>query len=71
MAADKSSSSNNNRQSVDWYAGLAADASSPVVERLPSTMEEEEPEAPPAANIPEIQVTPDLMADIDKSTCGF
>ena len=76
-------SSASNRQSVDWYAGLAADASPPVVDRMPSMREEyEEPYSPPPpppaaapAPIPDIHVddepVSDLMADIDKSTGEF
>jgi hypothetical protein len=71
------SSRSSNRQSVDWYAGLAADARAPVdrMPSLPAMAEEdyEEPYAPPPAHVsvPDIQVedaAPDLMADIDKST---
>ena len=63
---------NSNRESVDWYAGLAADGS--AMQRLPSeplptTVEEEEPPAPVAA-IPQIQVEGSdnsALADVDMS----
>ncbi|KAJ7500362.1 hypothetical protein B0H11DRAFT_1908822 [Mycena galericulata] len=72
------SNASSNRQSVDWYAGLAAEATPPV-QRMPSMREEYEeayiphpsPPAPPPAPLPDIQVVEpvsDLMADIDKST---
>ena len=74
MVSDSNSRSDH-RQSVDWYAGLAADGGSPVVERLPSTAEENELEEPAKyAPIPDIQVVepaaeapPDPLADIDRS----
>nr|VWP01440.1 NAD-dependent protein deacylase (EC (Regulatory protein SIR2 homolog) [Ganoderma boninense] len=61
-----------NRESVDWYAGLAADGS--AVQRLPSeplptTVEEEEPPAS-AAVVPQIQVEgsdDSALADVDMS----
>ncbi|KAF4578312.1 hypothetical protein EYR36_000119 [Pleurotus pulmonarius] len=70
-----SKSANSNRQSVDWYAGLAADQGRGV-DRLPSTTEEDEdeevvPQQP--ASIPQIFVdlpvdSPrDPLADIDKT----
>ena len=57
-----------NRDSVDWYAGLAADGGSapPDMSRLPSMVEEEEP----PASVPAIQVDSaesDATADVDKS----
>ncbi|KAH9842454.1 uncharacterized protein C8Q71DRAFT_732931 [Rhodofomes roseus] len=63
------SARSSNRESVDWYAGLAADAGSapPDMSRLPSMAEEEEPATP----VPAIQVDAaenDAMADVDKST---
>ncbi|KAJ7621612.1 hypothetical protein DFH06DRAFT_1233083 [Mycena polygramma] len=65
---------NNNRQSVDWYAGLAAEVAPPV-ERMPVMKEGDEYEEPyaPNAPVPDINVVEpavesDLMADIDKST---
>ncbi|KAJ7041981.1 hypothetical protein C8F04DRAFT_1077868 [Mycena alexandri] len=74
------SSSKNNRQSVDWYAGLAADSQPPVqrmpdIAKMPSMREEDDDDpygAPPApALVPDIHVVEpmsELMADIDKST---
>ncbi|KAK0227784.1 hypothetical protein IW262DRAFT_1445704 [Armillaria fumosa] len=62
---DSELSSQSNRQSVAWYAGLATEAGNPV-EHLPSTHEEDETEAPPTP-IPVIQVEDDPLADIDKS----
>ncbi|KAJ3827567.1 hypothetical protein F5880DRAFT_1609212 [Lentinula raphanica] len=67
-------SAKDNRQSVDWYAGLAADAGKfapPVVPTTISEDAEHEPEQPHVP-IPDIQVdvadpVNDLMADIDKS----
>ncbi|PIL33059.1 transporter [Ganoderma sinense ZZ0214-1] len=63
---------NSNRESVDWYAGLAADGS--ALQRLPSeplptTVEEEEPPATAAA-VPQIQVEgsdDSALADVDMS----
>ncbi|KAL1691657.1 hypothetical protein GGG16DRAFT_91161 [Schizophyllum commune] len=62
---------NSNRQSVDWYAGLAADVGTPQVDKMPSFAEEQEE----PASVPDIQVhdaapsgAPDPLADIDKST---
>jgi len=77
MVADNSSLSNH-RQSVGWFADRAADVgAAPVeIERLPSTMEDDEDDIyeTPASHIPEILVDEpaiepisDLMADIDKS----
>jgi uncharacterized protein YaiE (UPF0345 family) len=72
-------SANANRQSVDWFAGLAADAGKIPPPAVPTTISEDseyempEPEQHYAA-IPDIQVdvaadpASDLMADIDKST---
>jgi len=67
------------RQSVDWYAGLAADQGLGHVP-LPPTAEEneDEPERHAAASVPQIQVSSpmaglqaeaadDLMEDVDKS----
>ncbi|KAK0185975.1 hypothetical protein F5146DRAFT_163320 [Armillaria mellea] len=62
---DSELSSQSNRQSVAWYAGLATEAGNPV-EHLPSTHEEDETEAPPTP-IPVIQVEDDPLVDIDKS----
>ncbi|KAF7294543.1 Actin cytoskeleton-regulatory complex protein [Mycena indigotica] len=78
-----SMSNNSNRQSVDWYAGLAADSTPIVVDRMPSMSEEvEEPYEPhfsqpqPPPSVPDIHVedhesTPqsesDLMADVDRT----
>ena len=61
-----------NRESVDWYAGLAADGS--AMQRLPSellptTVEEDEPSAAMAA-VPQIQVEgsgDSALADVDMS----
>lgn len=66
--APRTSARSSNRESVDWYAGLAADSGSapPNVSPLPSMAEEEEPATP----VPAIQVDSaenDAMADIDKS----
>ena len=73
--AQSSSSQSSHRQSVDWYAGLAADAGTPpVTERLPSTLEvEEEPEPQQHSPlpVPQIQVdepASDALADIDLTT---
>lgn len=62
---DSELSSQSNRQSVAWYAGLATEAGNPV-EHLSSTREEDETEAPPTP-IPVIQIEDDPLADIDKS----
>ncbi|KAK0492066.1 hypothetical protein EDD18DRAFT_1080080 [Armillaria luteobubalina] len=62
---DSELSSQSNRQSVAWYAGLATEAGNQF-EHLPSTREEDETEAPPTP-IPVIQVEDDPLADIDKS----
>lgn len=58
-----------NRESVDWYAGLAAEGSTAQrgpSEPLPATVEEEEE---PATAVPEIQVNSsnesDALADVD------
>ncbi|CAK5279140.1 unnamed protein product [Mycena citricolor] len=67
-------SSKDNRQSVDWYAGLAADAAPPVIDVLPPMKEESEYDEP-YGTVPDIHVEhepeasgeSDLMADIDKS----
>lgn len=61
------SARSSNRDSVDWYAGLAADGGSapPDMSRLPSMIEEEEPATP----VPAIQVDSaenEAMADVDK-----
>ncbi|THV00744.1 hypothetical protein K435DRAFT_750939 [Dendrothele bispora CBS 962.96] len=82
MSSEDMSTSSNNRMSVDWYKGLAADSGSPAtLDRLPSTQEEnessdDEPEQPErlpgGGGLPNINVETvgesDLMADIDKST---
>ncbi|KAF8216277.1 hypothetical protein K438DRAFT_1953239 [Mycena galopus ATCC 62051] len=69
-------SSNSNRQSVDWYGGLASDTVPPsatALDRLPPMKEEheyDEPYAPapvPDINVVEPEPVSDLMADIDKS----
>lgn len=74
-AMEQTGSSRSNRESVGWFAGLAADQageSTPMHERLESMAEEDEYEQPAA--IPQIQVQPehaqdnDLMQDIDLST---
>ncbi|KAF7359085.1 Actin cytoskeleton-regulatory complex protein [Mycena sanguinolenta] len=78
-AITSSTSNASNRQSVDWYNGLASDTvpSPAAVDRLPPMKEEheyDEPYAPqPPAPVPDINVVEpepvsDLMADIDKST---
>ncbi|KAH9890504.1 hypothetical protein C8Q73DRAFT_651881 [Cubamyces lactineus] len=61
-----------NRESVDWYAGLAAEGSAVqrgFSEPLPATVEEEEE---PATPVPQIQVDTteesDALADVDMST---
>jgi hypothetical protein len=70
-------STSSNRQSVDWYAGLAADER--TFEHLPATTEEDEREDIDVRDelreaVPHIQlVAPageeqaDMMADVDKS----
>jgi hypothetical protein len=71
-----STSKSDNRQSVGWFGERAADlGGSPVlVERLPSTFEDDELEVSKPASIPDVLVEehPDsnssLMADIDKLT---
>lgn len=63
----RSTSGHGQKESVDWYTGLAADHG--TVHHLPATIEEEEEEEVSA--VPEIQVsdaTADMMDDIDKST---
>ncbi|KAI0628815.1 hypothetical protein C8Q77DRAFT_1281081 [Trametes polyzona] len=59
-----------NRESVDWYAGLAAEVQRGPSEQLPTTMEEEEPE--PATPVPQIQVNAtdesNALADVDMGT---
>lgn len=62
----------NHRQSVDWYAGLAADQG--VLNPLPPTIEENEPEEERTTIVPAIQVdepptedATDLLDDVDKS----
>jgi hypothetical protein len=67
-----SSSNASNRQSVDWYAGLASDATPPV-ERMPVMKEGDEYEEPyaPVPDINVVEPVSDLMADIDKSTGGL
>jgi hypothetical protein len=67
------------RQSTGWFADRAADvgAAPDEIQRLPSTLEDDEGEiyqSPPTPNIPKILVdepatepVSDLMADIDKS----
>jgi len=61
-----SSTKSSNRDSVDWYAGLAVDGGAVQHEHLPSMQEEEEPDTP----VPQIKVDSaenDLMADVDKT----
>jgi hypothetical protein len=70
-------STSSNRQSVDWYAGLAADER--TIERLPPTAEEDERETGVRddsyyAAVPDIHLAAptgeeqdDPMADVDKS----
>ncbi|KAJ7590631.1 hypothetical protein C8J56DRAFT_887202 [Mycena floridula] len=65
-----SSSQGTSRQSVDWYAGLASDgvgaqSTIPTFPTMASTEEEDEEDL---VHVPEIQVTSDLMADIDMGT---
>ncbi|KAF7350710.1 Kinase-like protein [Mycena sanguinolenta] len=78
-AITTSSSNMSNRQSVDWYNGLASDTvpSPAAIDRLLPMKEEhkyDEPYAPqPPAPVPDIDVVEpepvsDLMADVDKST---
>ncbi|OCH86200.1 hypothetical protein OBBRIDRAFT_797422 [Obba rivulosa] len=55
-----------NRESVDWYAGLAADSGAVPREHLPPMQEEEEPVTP----VPQIQVNATQegqVADVDKA----
>ncbi|KAI0933423.1 hypothetical protein AcV5_005570 [Taiwanofungus camphoratus] len=65
MSAQGSSRSSN-RESVDWYAGLAADGGAMQHEHLPPMQEEEEP----STAVPQIQVqaVDGALADIDTST---
>lgn len=71
---DMNGSARSNRESVGWFAGLAADEGVPHHDRLGSMAEEEEPEAQTA--VPQIHVDAahetshdnDLMQDIDMST---
>ena len=68
---DSSVSRASNRESVDWYAGLAADSgmSPQQPEHLPSMAEEDE-ESVAAAPVPQIQVEStgdDAFEDVDKS----
>ncbi|EKM56122.1 uncharacterized protein PHACADRAFT_209619 [Phanerochaete carnosa HHB-10118-sp] len=79
-AMEQTGSSRSNRESVGWFAGLAAEQageSTPMHERLESMAEEDEHEQPAA--VPHIQVQTsepaqqhaqenDLMQDIDMST---
>ncbi|KZT11160.1 uncharacterized protein LAESUDRAFT_754850 [Laetiporus sulphureus 93-53] len=64
-----SQSKSSNRQSVDWYAGLAADGGAVHHEHLPAMQEEEEDEESHAAAVPSIQVeaAEDPLADVDRS----
>ncbi|KAI5118090.1 hypothetical protein M0805_007740 [Coniferiporia weirii] len=62
----------NYRQSVDWYAGLAADHSTQPT--LSTTIEENEEEEPTRLAVPDIHVqeapteeSPDPLEDVDKS----
>ena len=62
---------NSNRESVDWYAGLAAEGT--AAQRIPTepTVQEEEEPAPVPAAVPEIQVEGSDdggMADVDMAT---
>ncbi|KDQ59802.1 hypothetical protein JAAARDRAFT_56764 [Jaapia argillacea MUCL 33604] len=67
------SSQSSNRQSVDWYAGLAADQEAVYHDQLPPMAEEDEAEPPTASPVPDIQVSEhgvepvDIMDDVDKS----
>ncbi|TFK45949.1 hypothetical protein OE88DRAFT_1639082 [Heliocybe sulcata] len=72
-------SKSTNRQSVDWYAGLAADQGGAYQEQLPPTIEEDEgyEVVDKESAVPDIQVSEhetngtagsDPMEDIDKST---
>ncbi|KAG1749461.1 hypothetical protein EDB19DRAFT_1680127 [Suillus lakei] len=64
-----STSGHSKTESVDWYAGLAADQG--AVHHLPATIEEDEEGTEEASAVPDIQVseaTSDMMDDIDKST---
>jgi hypothetical protein len=66
-----STASSNNRQSVDWYNGLASDTvPAPVINHLPPMKEESEYDEPyaPVPDINVVEPASDLMADIDKST---
>ncbi|KAL5528859.1 hypothetical protein ACEPAG_4833 [Sanghuangporus baumii] len=77
LSREEASTLPSKRQSVDWYAGLAADQGS--VSPLPATVEEEEEEPPRPVSIPAIQVeeapaeapatetSVDPMEDVDKS----
>ena len=62
---------NSNRESVDWYAGLAAEGT--AAQRIPTepTVQEEEEPAPVPAAVPEIQVEGSDdggLADVDMAT---
>ena len=65
---------NSNRESVDWYAGLAAESSAMQrhpSEPLPDTIEEEEFEVVQAEPVPQIQVDgsdDNALADVDMGT---
>lgn len=74
-AEDSFTPSNSHRQSVDWYAGLAADQSHPSASResgLDSTQEEDEPNT--NGDAPEINVSNgdvDDLSEFDLSKCDF
>ncbi|CCM04566.1 uncharacterized protein FIBRA_06747 [Fibroporia radiculosa] len=70
LMSSQASSRSSNRESVDWYAGLAADGGAVKLEHMPSMQEEEEEE--PLASVPQIQVDAaeehEPLADVDRST---
>ena len=68
-------SRHSSRQSVDWYADLAADGSAPP--QLPTTVEEEEPQTPgpvpdiridASATVPVTEAAKDPLEDVDQGT---
>ncbi|KAF7972256.1 hypothetical protein HWV62_18572 [Athelia sp. TMB] len=71
-------SKENNRQSVDWFAGMAADHGASANAHMPATIEEDENDSEPQAPapVPEIQVSEHApepaaenpMDDIDRTT---
>lgn len=74
--APSTESTRSNRESVGWFAGLAADHGISSADRLDSMAEEEEPETPVAVPHIHVDETPtsapaqgdDPMQDIDMST---